>query len=135
MSFHEMSAIRKRLFGFHCSSNRLSKALVTRVLQSSFATSRYFTVFNMNCLVYSAFLSSSQVHMTIKRHHLTTYCSLSPNNKIASKKLLSSKRLSNRNRVAKALRPVAYGVGISKSYIGENQRKMSSRLGAQKPLL
>ncbi len=74
------------------------------------------------------------IHKFKTRRHFTSWLSLSPNNKVSGNKILSSKTLSSANRVAKALRLAAYGVGNSKSYIGEYYRKMRSRLGAPKAI-
>jgi transposase len=75
-----------------------------------------------------------EIHRFKTRRHFTSWLSLSPNNKISGNKILSSKTLSSANRVAKALRLAAYGVGNSKSYIGDYYRKMRARLGAPKAI-
>jgi transposase len=83
-------------------------------------------------VIYSEIGNDIHRFPTVK--HFTSWLSLSPKNKISGNKVLSSKTMHSANRVAKALRLAAYGIGNSKSYLGEYYRKMRSRLGAPKAI-
>lgn len=67
-------------------------------------------------------------------NHFCSWLGLCPNNKISGGKILSSHTRPGSNRLAQALRLSANSLWNSKSYLGDNFRRMRARHGAPKAI-
>lgn len=64
--------------------------------------------------------------------HFSSWLSLSPNNKVSGRKVLSSKTKASSNRAAAAFRQAAISTQASDSQLGAFYRRMKARLGGPK---
>lgn len=64
------------------------------------------------------------------RRHFTSWLNICPGNKISGEKILSSRTLPGKNRLAQALKMAAMSLSHSKSYLGNYYRRKRAKNGA-----